>query len=256
MQGIIIVMESCDGSGKETQTKLLSETLTKDGIENVTIAFPTYGKTSAIPAEAFLEGKLGSAADLSPLEISTLFLFNMSVELRKMEIEKLLEKGVVVIIDRYVSSNLITNGARINKKKKRKDFAGRIMALAYGIFSLPEPDVEFYLDISSDTMLKNIRNRNGKKDINKSDDSLMKKTNKVGKQVAKWNKMISIKCDREDGNLRTKEDISKEISDIIKEILITLESSETDNPIGKEQKCATCMSSGSNNTSETNIKRE
>ena len=122
MQGIIIVMEGCDGSGKETQTKLLSETLTKDGIENVTIVFPTYGKTSAIPAEAFLEGKLGSVADLSPLEISTLFLFNMSVELRKMEIEKLLEKGVVVIIDRYVSSNLITNGARINKKKKRKDF--------------------------------------------------------------------------------------------------------------------------------------
>ena len=114
MEGRIIAIEGCDGVGKETQAKLLSKTLTKRGIINRIIHFPTYGTESAIPVEIFLQGKL---KDLSPVEISMLFALNRSVELRKLNIEEKVEAGEFFIFDRYVSSNIITNAANLKKKK-------------------------------------------------------------------------------------------------------------------------------------------
>lgn len=213
MEGRIIAIEGCDGVGKETQAKLLSKTLTKRGIINRIIHFPTYGTESAIPVEIFLQGKL---KDLSPVEISMLFALNRSVELRKLNIEEKVEAGEFFIFDRYVSSNIITNAANLKKKKYRKDFAARIAALEFGILSLPEPNIEIYLDMSFENMMDNLKKRNAdskEKDINERNVEFLKKSNKVGRQIAKWGGMHIIHCNSEDGKLRPIEDIHNEIVD-------------------------------------------
>lgn len=215
MQGRIIVLEGADGCGKETQAAFLSQTLTDLGIKNEVISFPSYEDASAIPVSSFLKGELGPAKNYSPMEITMLYLFNQSEAIRRLHIEEKIENGTYIIFDRYVYSNLICNGARINKKKMRKDFAGRVLALAFGILSMPEPDLVFYLDASEETVIKNINERN-EKDINEEDETLMKKTTKVGRQIAKWCNMFSIKCDMSNGTMRSRESIAEEIEFIVK----------------------------------------
>lgn len=219
MQGRIIVLEGADGCGKETQAAFLSQTLTDLGIKNEVISFPSYEDASAIPVNSFLKGELGPAENYSPMEISMLYLFNQSEAIRRLHIEEKIENGTYIIFDRYVYSNLICNGTRINKKKERKDFAGRLLALAFGILSMPEPDIVFYLDASEETIIKNINERN-EKDINEKDEILMRKTIKVGRQIAKWCSMFSIKCDMSNKTMRSRESIAEEIGFAVKRYFI------------------------------------
>ena len=45
--GNLFVIDGTDGSGKQTQFEKLKESLTKDGIEFKTIAFPNYDSPSS-----------------------------------------------------------------------------------------------------------------------------------------------------------------------------------------------------------------
>lgn len=249
MKGQIIAIEGCDGVGKHTQAKLFSDYLSKIGIVNTLISFPTYGEASASPVEMFLNGKI---KELSPIEISMLFAFNRSVEIRNAEIEKKLKNGEIVIFDRYVSSNIITNAAHIKKKKLRKDFAARVAALEFGILSLPEPNIEIYLDMSFEHMIENIQKRKGTSDVNEDDMKFLKKTNKVGRQIAKWGKMSIIQCSNEEGKLRSEEDIHNEIKDVVHQFL---EAVHKPTLVGETKcDCDTCDNSCDNRKDDTSDK--
>jgi len=62
--GLFIVIDGVDGSGKATQTKLLVERLRKEGQEVEKIDFPQYGTWSAVFVEKYLRGEFGSAQDV------------------------------------------------------------------------------------------------------------------------------------------------------------------------------------------------
>ena len=59
MSGKLIVFEGTDGSGKTTQVQLLSQRLTREGVDFRIIDFPRYGNPFAEPAKLYLEGALG-----------------------------------------------------------------------------------------------------------------------------------------------------------------------------------------------------
>mgnify|MGYP000086097989 FL=1 len=59
MQGKLIVFEGTDGSGKATQSRLLCERLTREGVAYKNIDFPRYGKPSAAMVQEYLDGNLG-----------------------------------------------------------------------------------------------------------------------------------------------------------------------------------------------------
>ena len=64
--GTLIVLEGLDGSGKATQTKLLCEALTKEGLKVRQISFPDYASESSALVKMYLGGAFG----ISPSEVN------------------------------------------------------------------------------------------------------------------------------------------------------------------------------------------
>ena len=60
MKGRLIVLEGTDGSGKATQTALLSQHLTRAGRENRCLEFPRYDNASSAMVKKYLAGGFGT----------------------------------------------------------------------------------------------------------------------------------------------------------------------------------------------------
>jgi len=131
-RGRIIVIEGVDKAGKETQTRLLQESLKLSGRICVVMDFPDYNTPIGVEIKAFLEGNLEY-----PNELKHMLLSANRWE-RKSEIESMIEKGTIVIMNRYYQSNLVygvSNGLNINW-------------LANLDKGLPKEDVVIVLDVS------------------------------------------------------------------------------------------------------------
>ena len=62
MKGKIIVITGIDGTGKETQTKMLLSHLKEKGINAKMQSFPNYLSESSAPLREYLHGKLPKSA--------------------------------------------------------------------------------------------------------------------------------------------------------------------------------------------------
>ena len=100
--GKFVVIEGLDGSGKSTQSKLLTERLKKEGREVVTIDFPQYGTKSAGLVEEYLNGKYGTAEQVGPYRASVFYACDRYDASSK--IKKWLSEGKIVVSDRYIVS--------------------------------------------------------------------------------------------------------------------------------------------------------
>ena len=150
--GKFIVIEGLDGSGKSTQTKLLTKHLKKEGREVAKIDFPQYGKKSAGPVEEYLNGKYGSPEEVGPYRASIFYAcdrYDASFVIRKW-----LKEGRVVISDRYVASNLGHQGGKIKSKKEWRKYLKWLYRLEYEIFKIPKPNFTFILKTAPAFSLK------------------------------------------------------------------------------------------------------
>ena len=62
-KGKLFIIEAGDGSGKETQTRLLGERLVREGRRVVSVAFPDYEADSSMLVRMYLRGDFGTHAD-------------------------------------------------------------------------------------------------------------------------------------------------------------------------------------------------
>jgi len=145
-KGKFIVFEGLDGSGKSTQSNLLSKRLKAEGFKVEKIDFPQYGKKSAGLVEEYLNGKYGSAKDVGPW-VASLFYACDRYDASFL-IKKWLKRGRIVISDRYVASNIGHQGGKIKNKKQREKYLKWLHELEYEIFNIPRPDITFILKTS------------------------------------------------------------------------------------------------------------
>jgi dTMP kinase len=138
-KGKIIVFEGIDKAGKTTQAKLLEKKL---GSKCVRIDFPDYSTPVGKEIKQFLDGKRNY-----PDEVKMMLLSANRWE-KKGEIEKIVSKGTIVIMNRYYQSNLVYG---ISKGLK----LDWLLSLDKG---LPKADLVIVIDIKPQTLVSRSKN--------------------------------------------------------------------------------------------------
>ncbi len=206
--GLLIVIEGTDGSGKSTQIERLKRWI-EDQSYGVMVS---EWKTSKFIADAINDAKERNL--LNATTFSLLYAADFADRLENI-ILPALKAGFVVILDRYVYTAYardVVRGHDINWLKNLYEYA-------------PEPDMVFYLDVPVEILLKRIIGTTGLdywesgRDIGLSSDFYKSFQIYQGKCLDEYQKMIkeygfiSI-----DGTLSEKE-IHKKIVNKVKTIL-------------------------------------
>src|SRR2546423_12717689 len=118
-KGKFIVLEGTDGSGKTTQFKKLIDRLEKEH-EVTTFDFPQYAKPSSYFVKEYLNGRYGTLAEVGPYRASIFYALDRFDVGR--EISKWLKEDKIIVSNRYVSSNMGHQGAKIKDIKERKEY--------------------------------------------------------------------------------------------------------------------------------------
>lgn len=237
--GTFVVVEGADASGKQTQVGRLVDWLrfenksdidprveqdildrmpgrypdsTMDKVEDSImdgvwrLSFPTYGQTpGGRVVGSYLRGELGDRDDVSLEDIIDIFAADRKQF--KGLISEYLERGGIVVCDRYREANLIHQlvGFEGEEWVEKLEYVKSIDA------DLPDADRIFYLDISPEAARERMSDRD--KDIHEQDFEYMKKSNLNGQKVAEHEGWTVI-----DGE-RGKDDVERDLREKIKELL-------------------------------------
>jgi dTMP kinase len=131
-QGLFIVIEGIDGTGKSTQSKRLADWFRSRGREVVLSREPTDGPWGKKLRESATTGRLSAEEELE-------CFLNDRREHVEMSIKPALAEGKVVILDRYYFSTMAYQGAR--------GFDPGEIRLRNEAFA-PRPDLLLILDLS------------------------------------------------------------------------------------------------------------
>lgn len=142
--GKLIAIEGIDGSGKRTQVDLLEKALVASGHAVYSTGFPQYDSWFGKMAGQFLNGDFG-ALETVDLHFSALLYAGDRFE-AKPRLEAALNQGKIVLVDRYIGSNLAHQTARA-KDADRPAFISWIEHLEYDIYNLPRETLVLYLQV-------------------------------------------------------------------------------------------------------------
>ena len=147
--GKIIVIEGIEGSGKETQSKLLVEALNKMGIKAVEFSFPMYDTpTGKIFKECILNNNNYFKEGYEALEPELVCLYTAADRKYNIKrIEEYLKDDYIVVINRYTSSNMANQGSKYDNSEDRFYMYQWIDKLEYWLLKLPKPDYTILLNM-------------------------------------------------------------------------------------------------------------
>jgi len=142
---ILIDFEGIDGSGKGTQASLLQQSLQSRGISVGMISFPQYGQTTFAKGVAdFLNGSYGALSEVNPYLVSLLYAGDRFESRNKLL--DLMDAHQVLILDRYVPSNMAHQGSKCDGAERKK-LLEWIEAIEFGVYRLPRPNLVLWLDL-------------------------------------------------------------------------------------------------------------
>ncbi len=141
-----VVIEGLDGSGKSTQLKLLTEYLEKEVIPYKYLHFPrleegVYGQLIA----RFLRGEMGANDQVDPYLVALIFAGDRANAADK--IRRWMDEGYLVIVDRYVYSNIAFQAAKLEDRGESNRLRDWILEFEFVYNNLPRPDINLYLNV-------------------------------------------------------------------------------------------------------------
>ncbi len=214
-RGRLIAIEGIDGSGKGTQAARLRAALASRGLKVDLISFPRYSETFfGARIGDFLNGRFGSLADVHPFLAATLFAGD------RMESRELLRQSLaandVVVLDRYVASNIAHQAAKRDGAERRQ-LTQWILNLEFDVNQLPRPDVALLLDLPAATAQMLIARKNARSytdraaDLQEADAAYLENVRRVyldlASDAAGW-RVIDVE---RQGRLRPIDEIAAEV---------------------------------------------
>jgi dTMP kinase len=137
-RGKLIAIEGIDGSGKRTQVELLTLTLKARGHSVYSTGFPQYDSWFGKMVGKFLNGDLGPLDSVDPRFSAMLYAGD--------RFEAKLDSGQILLVDRYIASNLAHQTARV-PPAQRSEFLQWIEHLEYQVYGLPRESLILYLRV-------------------------------------------------------------------------------------------------------------
>ncbi|MCK5168324.1 MAG: dTMP kinase [Bacteroidales bacterium] len=220
-----IVIEGLDGSGKSTQLKMLRSYLESHKIDYEYLHFPRtdsriYGDLIA----RFLRGELGDINTVNPYLIALIYAGDRNDA--KDKINQWLSEEKLVIVDRYVYSNIAFQCAKLNNQEEIEKLSEWIKDLEYNYFKIPVPELNIFLNVPFEFTKKNLTKQragddrgylNGKEDIHEKDIDFQDKVRNVYlHEVKKDQHLKIINCANEQGKMSESGDVFSKIIELLK----------------------------------------
>lgn len=221
---MFIVLEGLDGAGKSTQITKLRDMFRSNGIESEYIHFPrfdapVYGELIA----RFLRGDLGTVESVNPYLVALLYAGDRADAATI--IRKWLNDGKVVIVDRYVYSNIGYQCAKITDIDARVKLREWILHTEFEEFAIPKPDLSLFLDVPfafTERKLTEVREGEdreylqGGKDIHEASLDLQRRVREVYLESAALSEDLHVvNCSNEEGGMALPEEIFERIMEYV-----------------------------------------
>lgn len=219
----LIVIDGVDGSGKETQVKLLAKHVAEKGIdENVrTISFPDYKSQSSALVKMYLNGELASNADaVNAFAASSFYAVDRYASYKMDWGQDFYTSNGVIIADRYTTSNIVHQVAKIDDTQEKIEAIKWICDMEYNRLGIPEPERVIFLDMPPWAAAKLREGRSNKitggekQDIHESNAEFMKKSYDNALFVANYLSWDIVKC-TSGTNIKSIDEISRDIAVVL-----------------------------------------
>ena len=220
-----IVIEGLDGSGKSTQLKMLRNYLKQNRINYEYLHFPrTDSRIYGDLVARFLRGELGDINTVNPYLIALIYAGDRN-DAKEM-INNWLSEDKLVIVDRYVYSNIAFQCAKLTDQNEKEKLSEWINDLEYNYNKLPKPALNIFLNVPFEFTKKNLTKQregddrdylNGKEDIHEKDINFQDKVRNVYLHEVKKDKNLKIiNCANENGEMSESDFVFSKILDLLK----------------------------------------
>jgi dTMP kinase len=225
---MFIVLEGLDGAGKSTQITKLRDMFRAKGVESEYLHFPRfdapiYGELIA----RFLRGDLGSVESVNPYLVALLYAGDRADAATA--IRQWIGQGKVVIVDRYVYSNIGYQCAKIADDAERNRLREWILHTEFEQFGIPKPDLSLFLDVPfafTERKLTEVREGEdreylqGGKDIHEASLDLQRRVREVYLESATLDDDLKVvNCSTEEGGMASPEEIFERIMERVAPLL-------------------------------------
>lgn len=179
-QGLFIVIEGTDGSGKGTQFKLLEKSLKDTGYEVETFDFPRYSQPSSHFVKSYLNGEYGGIDEVSPYTSSLFYALDRYEAAPK--IRDALNKGKIVLCNRFTGSNMAHMGTKFSNSEERRGFFIWLDNLEFEMLKIPRPTKSYVLRVPANTAQELVDQKGArdytdkKRDLHEADISHLEKS--------------------------------------------------------------------------------
>lgn len=216
-KGKLVVIDGTDGSGKATQSQLLLRYLKEKGFKTKFIDFPRYYTSfHGGTVGRYLAGEFGGVERTNPYLVSLIYAFDRLTA--REEIEDWLAAGNIIVANRYTSSNMAHQTAKL-PPEKRKAFLGWLYEMEYKVHKLPREDIVLFLCLPAEVGQKLVDKKgkrgyaSGKKrDIHETNLAHLGESEKMYLYLARTQKhWAKIECLDKKGNLRSPEKVHQSL---------------------------------------------
>jgi len=221
-----IVIEGLDGSGKSTQLKYLRNYFDREGIDFFFMHFPrTEAPIFGEMIARFLRGDLGKIEEVDPYLVALLYAGDRMDAADIIRSEQ--KKKKLVLVDRYVYSNIAFQCAKLKNSAGQEKLRNWILHMEYEHFRIPRPDLNLFLDVPFSFTAANLSEKRegrerdylaGQQDIHEKDLQFQQRVRDVYLHLtASQPDCISIPCYTPDETMLAEDKIFGKILNALKD---------------------------------------